>query len=90
MENSFEIPNSSTMMYDFFPWLRMTLCHDQVIRWAKAKVHVCSDSVLCQKQTLSGQNRVGISNNPTSTQNGLELVENQLSSSEYFPRIHID
>ena len=47
MENSFEIPNSSAMMYDFFPWLRMTLCHDQVIGWAKAKVHVCSDSVLC-------------------------------------------
>ena len=25
----------------------MTLCHDQAIRWAKAKVHVSSDSVLC-------------------------------------------
>ena len=25
----------------------MTLCHDQVIRWAKAKVHARSDSLLC-------------------------------------------
>ena len=25
----------------------MTQCRDQAIRWAKAKVHVCSDSVLC-------------------------------------------
>ena len=24
-----------------------TLCHDQAIKWAKAKVHVYSDSVLC-------------------------------------------
>ena len=35
------------MVYDLSPWMRMTLCHDQVIRWAKAKVHVYSDSVLC-------------------------------------------
>ena len=25
----------------------MTLCHDRMIRWAKEKVHVYSDSVLC-------------------------------------------
>ena len=23
------------------PWMRSTLCHDRVIKWAKAKVHVC-------------------------------------------------
>ena len=28
--------------------MRMTLCHDQAIRWAKAKGHVYSDSVLCR------------------------------------------
>ena len=44
--NPFDILNLSTMMYDFSPWMRMTLCHDQAIRWAKAKVHVYSDSVL--------------------------------------------
>ena len=46
-ENSFEHLNLSTMMYDFSPWMRLTLCHDQVIRGAKAKVHVYSDSVSC-------------------------------------------
>ena len=40
----------STMMYDFSPWMRITLCHDQAIKWAKAKVHVCSDSALCMKR----------------------------------------
>ena len=46
-ENSFEILNQSSMMYDFSPWMRMTLCHDLAIRWAKAKIHVYSDSVWC-------------------------------------------
>ena len=45
-ENSFEILNLCTMMYDVSPWMRMTLCHDQAMRWANAKVHVYSDSVL--------------------------------------------
>ena len=27
--------------------MRSTLSHDKVFKWAKAKVHVCSDSVLC-------------------------------------------
>ena len=36
-ENSFEIQNLSTMMYDFSLWMRMTLCHDQAIKWTKAK-----------------------------------------------------
>ena len=35
------------MMSDFSLWMRSTLCHDQVIKWAKATVHVYSDSVLC-------------------------------------------
>ena len=34
-EKSFEILNLSAMMYDASPWMRLTLCHDQVIRWAK-------------------------------------------------------
>ena len=46
VENSFEILNLSTMICDFFPWLRSTLCHDQVIKWARAKMHVYSDSIL--------------------------------------------
>ena len=46
-ENSFEVLNLSTMMYDVSPWMRMTLCNEQAIKWAKAKVHVNSDSGLC-------------------------------------------
>ena len=38
------------MIYDFSPWMRSTLCHDQVIKWTKAKVHVYSDSVSCLKE----------------------------------------
>ena len=49
-ENSFKILNLFTMIYDFSPWMRMGLCHDQVIRWAKAKVHVYSDSVMCHQR----------------------------------------
>ena len=45
--NSFEILNLSAVMYDFSPCMRMTLWHDQAIRWATAKLYVYSDSVLC-------------------------------------------
>ena len=52
-ENLLEILNLSTMMYDFSPWMRMTRCHDQAIKRAKAKVHVYSYSVLCLGRTRS-------------------------------------
>ena len=52
-ENSFEILNLSTMMYDFSPWLRMTLCHDQAIKWTKVNVHVYSDPVLVYGKSTS-------------------------------------
>ena len=61
-ENSFEILNLSTMMYDFFPWMRMTLCHDKVIRWAKAKVHFYSDSVLCLGKLHNRKNKSSFRN----------------------------
>ena len=47
VENSFKILNTSSPVFDLSFWMRSTLCHDQVIMWAKAKVHVYSDSVLC-------------------------------------------
>ena len=47
VEQSLEILNVSTMIYTFSLWMRSTLCHGQVIKWAKARVHVYSDSVLC-------------------------------------------
>ena len=40
VEKSFEILNFSTMMNDFSPWMRSTLCHGQLIKRAKAEVHV--------------------------------------------------
>ena len=42
-ENSFEVLNLPTTTYDFSPWMRTSLCHDQVITWARAKVHVYSE-----------------------------------------------
>ena len=84
VENSFEILNLTTMLYDFSPWMRMTLCHDQPTKWAKTKVHVYSDSVLCMgraHQLSEASNRFIISINPTSTQNYLKLMKNQLSLS---------
>ena len=47
LEQSIEIQDVSTMIWNVTPWMRFTLCHDQVIKWAKLKVHVYSDSVLC-------------------------------------------
>ena len=47
LEQSFETQKVYTMIWNFTPWKRSTLCHDQVVKWAKAKVHVYSDSVLC-------------------------------------------
>ena len=49
-ENSLEILNLSTMMYDFSPLMRMTLCLDQTIKVAKAKV-----SILIQSCVWGGQ-----------------------------------
>ena len=37
LDVSFDILNVSTMRWIFTPWMRSTLCHDQVIKWAKAK-----------------------------------------------------
>ena len=53
----------------------MTLCHDQAIRCAKAKVHVYSESVLClgkmhsqfRSEMECGETRSLCSNNPTGT-----------------------
>ena len=47
MEQSLEILTVCTMMLNFTPWMRSTLLKDTVIKWAKAKVHVYSESVLC-------------------------------------------
>ena len=46
LEHAFEILNVSTIELDIFPWMRSTLLHHHVIKWAKATVHVYSDSVL--------------------------------------------
>ena len=69
--------------------MRSTLLHNIVIKWAKAKVHVYSDSVLCLGKMYEHSEAkiqgVGInfktSNRPTDTENYLESMENQLGSS---------
>ena len=45
LDQSFVFLNVSSVVWNFTPWMRSTLCHEQVIKWAKAKVHVYSDSV---------------------------------------------
>ena len=47
LNQDFEILNVSSIECKFTPWTRSTLPHDKVINWAKAKVHVYSDSVSC-------------------------------------------
>ena len=42
-----EILNVSTLEWHFTPWMRSILRHDKALQWARAKVHVYSDSVLC-------------------------------------------
>ena len=90
VENSFEILNLSTMTCDFSPWMRSTLCHDQVIKWAKAKAHVHSDSVLClgklHNHSEANEKWRYQTNfkDQTSAQNCMELMDNQLSSSGIF------
>ena len=49
VEQSFKTLNVSTMIWSVTLWMRSTLCHDQVIKWAKAKVHVYSDSSVSGK-----------------------------------------
>ena len=75
VEKSFEILN------------RSTLCHDQAIKWAKAKVHAYSDSVLClgKMQSHSEANekwndQIRVFQQDQGMQNCLELTENQLTT----------
>ena len=47
LEQDFEILNVSTIEWTLTPWMRSTSLHDTVIKWAKEKVHVHSELVLC-------------------------------------------
>ena len=46
--------NVSTIESTSPSWTRSTLSHHQVIQWTKAKVRVCSDSVLCLGEAIRG------------------------------------
>ena len=50
LEQSLGLLLVSTMIWRFTPWMRSTLCYDQVTKWARAKVCVYSDSVLCPEK----------------------------------------
>ena len=50
MEHSEEILNVKWLEYSSPSWTRSVLSHDQAIKWAKAKVCVYADSVLCVGQ----------------------------------------
>ena len=47
LEHSEEIPDVNKTESESPSWTRSVLSHDQMIQWAKAKVRVYSDSVLC-------------------------------------------
>ena len=46
-KHSEEILNVKTLDYQSPSWTRLTLFNENVIKWAKAKVCVYEDSVLC-------------------------------------------
>ena len=50
MEHSEEILNVKCLEYSSRSWARSVLANDQAIKWTKAKVCVCADSVLCVGQ----------------------------------------
>ena len=47
LEQKLEIKHATTIEGQFTLWMRSTLAHDIALKWAKAKAHVYSDSVLC-------------------------------------------
>ena len=59
LDHQAEILNVTRTGWTAPSWTRSTLVHDQVIKWAKAKVHVYTDSVLCleKMQEHSGANK---------------------------------
>ena len=73
--------------------MRSALPNDTVIKWAKAKVHVYSDSVLCGKDVRMYRSECKNRKHqfldfisPTLTENYLESMENRSSSSGIFSR----
>ena len=78
----------------------MGLCHDQVIRWAKAQVHVCSVSVMCHQRishpsaaNIKWKEQIQYFQQSNEYAEFRELMENKLSSSGItipgFPPIEI-
>ena len=87
LEQTFETLDVCTMMWHFTLWMRSTLCHDQVIKWATAKGYVKSGSVLClgrmYDHTPANAKWKGQLEDfhQTLSENYLESMENQFSSS---------
>ena len=50
IKHSEEILNVRCLEYSSFSWARSVLANDLAIKWAKARVCVCADSVLCVGQ----------------------------------------
>ena len=58
LEHSEEILNVKTIESASFSWTRSVLSHDEVIQWAKAKVRVYSDSVLCLGKVIESSDAI--------------------------------
>ena len=55
MEHSEEILNVKWLESSSPSWTRSLLSHDQAVKWAKSKVFVCADSLLCLRQINESQ-----------------------------------
>ena len=78
--HGFDILNVSTIEWQSIPWMRSTLSHDRVIKWAKAK-----STRLLRFSSMSGKDvRASGSKCKMDTENNLKSMENQSTC----PRIH--
>ena len=78
MELSEEILNVKWLESSSPSWTRSVLSHDQALKWAKAKVFVYSDSVLCLGMMHESKD------GPLPTKKQWESMEKQLNSSGIF------
>ena len=58
MEHSEEIPNVTLLESSSPSWTRSVLSHDRAIKWAKAKVCLYADSVLCLGQMNDSKDEI--------------------------------
>ena len=95
-EHSEEFLNVKTLDYQSPSWTRSTLFNENLIKWAKAKVCVYANLVLCvvkfhriqEPPMQNGQDKLKISKGIHHTKTQLVLMEKQLNSSGKIHRMY--